>query len=1048
MIGTTVSHYKILEKLGEGGMGVVYRAEDSKLERIVALKFLPSNLIGKDEDKKRFIREARSTSSLNHPNIMTIYEIDDVNDQIFIVMEFLEGETLKNVISKASPDNSRALDIALAVSEGLQAAHSQNIVHRDIKSENVMLSDKGHIKIMDFGLAKRKGVDGMTRAGTTLGTLAYMSPEQIEGLDADFRSDIFSLGVVMYEMATGQLPFHGEHDAAILYSIVNELPAPVSTINPKIDLEFVRIIHKCIEKDANKRYQAAQELLIDLKDLRSALDSGLTTGKIVGIPPVDISSKKLSWINPILIIAAIAIVGYLIFGIKWGQNSQVLPVLEAVENSLAVLYFENLRNPEDTDRLGQILQELIIADLSEISQLKVFSSQRLFDIQKQLGSSDRSKIDPALATEIAKMAGASIILNGTVIQTGDMVILTSQLIDPADGTIIESQRVQGSDIYTLVDELTDLIHQDLDLPSDENDRIDVAVVDKTSSSVSAYQLYLEGIDFYNDANFNDAIAAFQRAIDIDSTFSQAYYKMALAQWWAQSESDNATMDQAKSSLAAILSGRWYASTKEKLMAQGAMALTEGDFDGAQNIYQQLLSFIPDEKEAWYGLGEAYFHGPMDYDKSFEAFERVLELDPGLNLAYRHIFDIYFLREQYDQGIIRASQFVSNYPDKPWGYIYLGKMFYGKKEYSKALNVYKEAISISPDMTSTQQGLIDLYFQSELYNQGLAYADSMAATFPEHSWIYALRGICYTGLGQFDQAIEAYQDGLIIDPKDYGIIIYLTSTYQLMGDYESANDQLVNLLADDVAEHWKIKGKILQNLLLSETGQLNRVLEIKLDEFQDLKLNDSKTGNLINQSYLRFLLQDTVTARANLAQASALNPNIKNKLTIFWITGFYQAIASETEALEQTLRQAEELIQTNDVTSELKYVSTALQLNMYLLENDYERALEEFEKIKEFEDIGLRYLPVLASAFLKAGDYGKVHEFVAMMRKLNINLEIRSYIYPRSYYFEGLAFEKEGNLTSALQSYEQLMIIWRDGDERIPERQITINRIEELRRTIG
>jgi serine/threonine protein kinase len=209
MIGTTVSHYKILEKLGEGGMGVVYRAEDSKLERIVALKFLPSNLIGKDEDKKRFIREARSTSSLNHPNIMTIYEIDDANDQIFIAMEFLEGETLKNVISKASPDNSRALDIALAVSEGLQAAHSQNIIHRDIKSENVMLSDKGHIKIMDFGLAKRKGVDGMTRAGTTLGTLAYMSPEQIEGLDADFRSDIFSLGVVMYEMATGQLPFHG-----------------------------------------------------------------------------------------------------------------------------------------------------------------------------------------------------------------------------------------------------------------------------------------------------------------------------------------------------------------------------------------------------------------------------------------------------------------------------------------------------------------------------------------------------------------------------------------------------------------------------------------------------------------------------------------------------------------------------------------------------------------------------------------------------------------------------------------------------------------------
>ncbi|MEE9190321.1 MAG: protein kinase [Candidatus Neomarinimicrobiota bacterium] len=1048
MIGKTVSHYKILEKLGEGGMGVVYRAEDSKLERIVALKFLPSNLIGKDEDKKRFIREARSTSSLNHPNIMTIYEIDDVNDQTFIAMEFLKGETLKNVISKISPDNSRALDIAIAVAEGLQAAHSQDIIHRDIKSENVMLSDKGHIKIMDFGLAKRKGVEGMTRAGTTLGTLAYMSPEQIEGLDADFRSDIFSLGVVMYEMTTGQLPFHGDHDAAILYSIVNELPSHVSTVNPKIDLEFVRIIHKCIEKDANKRYQTAQELLSDLNDLRSALDSGLTTGKIVGIPPADISPNKLSWVNPVMIIAAIAIIGYLIFGIKWDRNSQVLPDLAAVENSLAVLYFENLRDPENTDRLGQILQELIIADLSEISQLKVFSSQRLFDIQKQLGSSDRSKINPALATQIAQTAGASTMLIGTVIQTGDSVILTSQLIDPAEGVIIESQRVQGSDIYTLVDELADLIHKDLDLSSDESDRIDVAVVDKTSSSVSAYQFYLEGVDLYNDANFNDAIAAFQRAIDIDSTFSQAYYKMALAQWWAQSESDNATMDQAKSSLAAILSGRWYASTKEKLMAQGAMALTEEDFDGALDIYQQLLAFIPDEKEAWYGLGEAYFHGPMDYDKSLEAFERVLELDPGLNLAYRHIFDIYYNRELYDQGIIRASQFVSNYPDKPWGYIYLGMMLNGKKEYSKAINVYKEAISISPDMTTIHQGLIELYFSSELYDQGLAYADSMTSIFPEYSWIYALQGMCLVGLGQYDQAIEAFQDGLIINPKDHGIHRYLTYAYQLMGDYESANDQLLNLLADDVPEVWKKMGKNFQNLLLCETGQLNRVLEMKLAEFQDLESNDSKAGNLIDQSYFRFLLQDTVTARANLAQASALNPNMNLQLKILWITGFYQAIANEREALGQTRRQAEELIEANNVTSELQYVSTALQLNIYLLENDYQSVLEEFEKIKEFEEIGLRYLTELATASLIADDYEKVHEFVAMMRRPNIKFDIRSHIYPRSYYFEGLAFEREGNLTSALQSYEQLMIIWLDGDESIPERQIAINRIDALRRTIG
>ena len=238
MIGSTISHYKILEKIGEGGMGVVYRAEDSKLKRIVALKFLPSHLLGKIEDKDRFIHEARANSSLNHPNIMTIYEVDEVQDQTFIAMEFIKGETLKEKIVSKPLTTKSTLAISNAVAEGLLAAHKQNIIHRDIKSDNVMLSEEGHIKIMDFGLAKRMGGEGITKIGTTLGTLAYMSPEQIEGLDVDHRSDIFSLGVVMYEMATGQLPFPGEHEAAILYAIVNEVANPVSMLNPKIDLEL------------------------------------------------------------------------------------------------------------------------------------------------------------------------------------------------------------------------------------------------------------------------------------------------------------------------------------------------------------------------------------------------------------------------------------------------------------------------------------------------------------------------------------------------------------------------------------------------------------------------------------------------------------------------------------------------------------------------------------------------------------------------------------------------------------------------------------------
>jgi len=272
MIGKTISHYHIFEKLGEGGMGVVYKAEDTKLKRLVALKFLSAQALGVEEEKIRFIHEAQAAASLSHPNICTIHEIDEVEGQTFIVMEYIKETSLKKKIESGPLNLQETLDISLQIGLGLQEAHEKGIFHRDIKSANVMINEKGQAKIMDFGLAKLAGRTMVTKTGMMMGTVAYMSPEQSRGVKVDHRTDIWSFGVMLYEMITGQLPFRGEYDQAIMYSILNEEPEPITGLRTGVPMELERIVNKCVIKTLDERYQHADELVADLHKLLREFD--------------------------------------------------------------------------------------------------------------------------------------------------------------------------------------------------------------------------------------------------------------------------------------------------------------------------------------------------------------------------------------------------------------------------------------------------------------------------------------------------------------------------------------------------------------------------------------------------------------------------------------------------------------------------------------------------------------------------------------------------------------------------------------------------------
>ena len=345
MIDKRISHYKILEKLGEGGMGEVYLAEDTKLNRRVALKFLPVQLASDEELKERFKREAQAAATLNHPNIITVYEVSEHKNRPFIAMEYVEGESLKDLIGKKDLSINEVLDISLQISDGLAVAHEAGIVHRDIKPQNILMGKDGRVRICDFGLAKLRRDVTLTQAGSTLGTVAYMSPEQAQGKEADHRSDIFSFGVVLYEMIANQLPFKGEHDAAVMNSIANDSPEPLGRYKTNVPEGLQRIVDKALAKDKSERYQHADDLLADLKREKRNLE----LSKTVQDPSKTAAAGPRKKVLPFVIPASIIFIVVLLLLILKPLEVEITPEKAAVaeENSLAIMYFENMVDKDD-----------------------------------------------------------------------------------------------------------------------------------------------------------------------------------------------------------------------------------------------------------------------------------------------------------------------------------------------------------------------------------------------------------------------------------------------------------------------------------------------------------------------------------------------------------------------------------------------------------------------------------------------------------------------------------------------------------------------------
>ena len=683
MIGNQISHFRILAKVGEGGMGVVYRAEDLDLGRLVALKVLPPHLVGDQDRRSRFVSEARTAASVTHPNIGTIHEIGEDNGVIFIAMELVEGESLRSLL-KRGLTVKEASRIAMEIAEGLAAAHRARIAHRDLKPDNIVVAREGHVKILDFGLARlleRSGTppghlpppDTLSLEGEeapavelrdlhkavtipvgdhrVLGTPAYMSPEQARGLDTDYRTDIFSFGCTFYEMLTGRPPFQGPSSTSVIHEIVNRDPVPATALNPDVPSSVQWILDKCLEKDPNRRYQDTRDLVVDLGHL--VHDTGPATRSGESDPwrrtaPQN-PARRRRW--PL---AAATLAIALLAGSAWFVRSRSFGPPPTEDNSLAIFSFDNLKDPNDADRLGKIMQELLITDLSGLEPLKVYSSQRLADIERQLQRQHPAGTN--LASAVARRAGAQRMLTGTLSQRGEGWVVTAQLTDVTSGQVLGSKRLDGQDIYAMVDRLTDELQQDFTLPADVAER---SIKEKTSTSTLAWKHYLGGVEHLNANQFSEAVEELTEAVKVDSMFGQAHYQLGLATWWMYSD-----IGAGREHIVRFLAQKLYSSEQEKDIAAAMLHVIDARFAEALPAFEKLAQVHPDDKYIWYGLGEAQFHlmGESKMHESLASFERAAALDPDFLLPYWHIFAVLWNEERIDEAIARSDSLLARHPD--------------------------------------------------------------------------------------------------------------------------------------------------------------------------------------------------------------------------------------------------------------------------------------------------------------------------------------------------------------------------------------------------
>ncbi|MGE0815562.1 MAG: protein kinase [Vicinamibacterales bacterium] len=668
MIGTLVGHYRVLERLGEGGMGEVYLVEDTRLQRRAALKLISPSLIRDESRRHRFVQEARLAASIDHPHIAAIHEVGEHDGRTFLVMEYVEGRSLRQVLQTGPLKVRRALDYAIEAGDALAKVHERGVIHRDLKPDNLLVANDGYLKVIDFGLAKladplaQSGLadavtvgDGGVRTadGVVLGTVGYMSPEQVRGDVVDARSDIFSFGAVVYEMVTGTAPFQKRSAAETISAILNEMPPPPQVDDLGAAAELQRIVRKCLAKDAASRYQGMRDLLVDLRDLRHTLASADSVARPAGeaaAPPAGMRWPVLAAAGAAFLVAA-AVLTWVARGRPSTPGGT--PAGASARPAVAVLPFEVMGGDADAAWLGKGLPSMLITGLAQTPDIEVIGNERLGDAARQLGAAGLDAVDRGRLADLARRSGARFILVGSIVRAGGDLRIDARVEDLESGAVRLAESVRGADALTLADDLAARVRRGLDVRAAPGAVRPVA--EMSTASVDAYRAYLAGVDAMVNYRLADARREFQEATALDPGFGLAYSHLStVAEFQGRARESRDWLQQAAAHLERM-------PERDAVLVRATLVRTMGRTDESERLLDDLAARYPDAEPVWLTLG--FWAFATDLPRALTVFERAaaaLPQSPGIRNMLGYAQSV---NGRYDEALRSFEDYVRMRPSE-------------------------------------------------------------------------------------------------------------------------------------------------------------------------------------------------------------------------------------------------------------------------------------------------------------------------------------------------------------------------------------------------
>ena len=993
LTGRKLGNYQVAEEISRGGMGIVYRATDTRLNRDVALKVLPDDLTHDPERRRRFLQEAQAASALEHPHIAVIHEADEIDGHAFIAMELIRGEKLSELLLRQRLTAARALEIAQEVAAGLARAHDKGIVHRDLKPANVMITDEGHAKIIDFGIAKlietavagdvpTKTSEG-TDAGVVLGTMTYMSPEQARGDRVDHRSDIFSFGIVLHEMLAGSPPFQGksgiETASAIIHSPSPRLPALGPAVMPEASADIQRIVDKCLEKDPADRYQGMKDVGVDLKSARRRLESTTSTQPVAATPTRGIPTSAIVAATVLVIVAG---------GAMWYTRARSTPaatdsvdVKSSSKPTVAVLYFDNTSGEKDLDWLRTGITEMVVTDLSQSQSLEVVGTDRLYGILAEMRRADDKTMSPEVVREIAQRTGVDNVIVGSYMKSGDAVRINLRLQEAGSGKIITSERVEGpnaSSLFAMVDDLSKRIRTRFETlraggvteapnllakpGATPSDGLDHGLGDVTTSSIDAYKAYAEGINLHNRYRETEAAAQFEKAIVIDPAFAMAYVKLAVAQ----------------NNMGHIDLSDKYAG----LALKNSARLTP--------------------RERFYIEGYYYSKQNATLARGLDAYRKCLDLDAG-HEACRHNLALGLASIERD---------------------------------AEAAQNYEELIRRGTTNPTTYSNLAGSYWRLGEMDKALAVTQAFSKRNEESAGGHRGVGAALLALGQYEQALQEFDRAELLDPTDQTLAVGRSIAQILREDWAGAKSTADKFAASpDPTRRWN-SALIMAGIALHR-GQAGAALSFTDRIIAAYKVPGLRTA--VGHRYAATALDargDYARAATEAQRAADDTKGLREEPVFVSIAAVAFAKAGRDREAEAAMSNLAALaIPLTQVTVDRSLSSARGRIA--LDKKQYAAAITELKKAEAtlLPGVGTPLTPPdhvgvwfsLGESYLGGGQGAAAEPY---FQKIVTHPYARVYwpvAHERSLYYLGRIREGAGDMTKAREYYRRFLDYWKDGD---------------------